>query len=191
MEPNLPGNCGQYLSVLNCASEYGLSLLTCGRLWDLVTPRQFQDVVSNPTDEIKRKYGDRSIAKEIDQVLSIIRAEYSGDGTLGLSITGSSTQTFDFNKVKSDQFHKVVAGRQTGYPQTIGRRDEPIETIAIGGRIHDIMRLQRQFGPGRWRKLKGFEMVRLQRGVMRKAELHSYEAHGIGRKKMKIKRFLD
>jgi len=68
---------------------------------------------------------------------------------------------------------------------------EEIETIAIGGKIHDIMRLQKQFGSARWRKLKGFAMVRLQSGKIRKAELHWYEAHGIGKKKMKIKRFLD
>ena len=76
------------------------------------------------------------------------------------------------------------------YFEIIGEIEE-IETIAIGGRIRDIMRLQRQFSPARWRKLKGFAMVRLQRGNMRKAELHWYEAQGIGRKKMKIKRFLD
>jgi hypothetical protein len=35
------------------------------------------------------------------------------------------------------------------------------ETIAIGGRIRDIMRIQKQYGPGRWRKLKGFAKVRL------------------------------
>ncbi len=68
---------------------------------------------------------------------------------------------------------------------------ENIETIAIGGKIHDIMRLQRQFGPARWRKLKGFAMVKLPTGKTRKAEVHWYEAHGIGKKKMKIKRFLD
>ena len=67
---------------------------------------------------------------------------------------------------------------------------ENIEIIAIGGNIRDIMRLQRQFGPSRWRKLKGFAKVRLQGGAIRKAELHWYEAHGIGRKKMKIKRIL-
>ena len=76
------------------------------------------------------------------------------------------------------------------YFEIIGEIEE-IENIAIGGRIRDIMRLQRQFGPARWRKLKGFGMVKLQRGNVRKAELHWYEAHGIGRKKMKIKRFLD
>jgi hypothetical protein len=66
-----------------------------------------------------------------------------------------------------------------------------IETIAIGGKIRDIMRIQKQYGPGRWRKLKGIAKVRLKSGRVCRAELHWYEAHGIGRKKMKIKRFLD
>ena len=68
---------------------------------------------------------------------------------------------------------------------------EDIQTIAIGGRIRDIMRIQRRYGPGRWRKLKGVAMVRLSSGSLRKAELHWYEAHGIGRKNMKIKKLLD
>jgi hypothetical protein len=68
---------------------------------------------------------------------------------------------------------------------------EEIEIIAIGGKIRDIMRLQKQFGPYRWRKLKGYAKIRLQSGVIRKAELHWYEAHGVGKKKMKIKQFLD
>ncbi len=68
---------------------------------------------------------------------------------------------------------------------------ENAETIAIGGSIRDIMRLQKQYGTGRWRKIKGIANVRLQSGSIRKAELHWYEAHGIGKKKMKIKRLLD
>jgi hypothetical protein len=68
---------------------------------------------------------------------------------------------------------------------------EEIETMAIGGRIRDIMRIQKQFGRGRWRKLKGVAQVKLQSGHIRKAELHWYEAHGIGKKKMKIKKFLE
>ena len=68
---------------------------------------------------------------------------------------------------------------------------ERIETIAVGGRIRDIMQLRRKFGPGRWRKLKGTARVRLVTGTTRLAEVRWYEAHGIGRKKMKIKRFLD
>ena len=68
---------------------------------------------------------------------------------------------------------------------------ENIETIAVGGRIREIMRLRKQYGSGRWRKLKGIARVRLTNSNVRKAEIHWYEAHGIGKKKMKVKRFLD
>jgi hypothetical protein len=76
------------------------------------------------------------------------------------------------------------------YFEVIGKI-ENVETIAVGGRIHDIMRLRKQYGPGRWRKLKGVARVRLENGSLRTAEVHWYEAHGIGKKKMKIKRILD
>jgi hypothetical protein len=76
------------------------------------------------------------------------------------------------------------------YLDIIGEIEE-IETIAVGGRIHDIMRIRKQYGPGRWRKLKGAARVRLQSGRICKAEIHWYEAQGIGRRKMKIKRILD
>ncbi len=66
-----------------------------------------------------------------------------------------------------------------------------IETIASGGRIRDIMRLRKQYDSFKWRKLKGTAKVRLQSGSIRNAEIHWYEAHGIGRKKLKIKRLLD
>jgi len=68
---------------------------------------------------------------------------------------------------------------------------ESIETIASGGRIKDIMRLRKQYGSAKWRKLKGIAKVRFQSGSVRNAEIHWYEAHGIGRKKLKIKRLLD
>jgi hypothetical protein len=67
---------------------------------------------------------------------------------------------------------------------------ENIETIAVGKSIRDITRLRKQFGLGRWRKLKGTATVRLFDGRIKKAEVHWYEAHGIGKKKMKIKRYL-
>jgi hypothetical protein len=66
-----------------------------------------------------------------------------------------------------------------------------IETIAVGSKIHEISRLRKQFGKGRWRKLKGVATVRLKNGRIRKVELHWYEAHGIGKKKLKIKSYLD
>lgn len=68
---------------------------------------------------------------------------------------------------------------------------QEIETIAVGGGIRDIMRLRKQYGYGHWRKLKGIATVRLTDGRICMAEVHWYEAHGIGKKKFKIKRFLD
>lgn len=66
-----------------------------------------------------------------------------------------------------------------------------IETIATGNAIHDIARLKKTYGLGRWRKLKGIALVRLSSGRIRRAELHWYEAHGIGIKEIKRKRYLD
>jgi hypothetical protein len=66
-----------------------------------------------------------------------------------------------------------------------------IEAIAVGSRIRDITRLRRLYGKGRWRKLKGVAKVRLRSGRIRLAELHWYEAHGIGKREMKRKRYLD
>jgi len=66
-----------------------------------------------------------------------------------------------------------------------------IEAIAIGGRIRDVARLRRLYGKGRWRKLKGVAKVRLRSGRIRLAELHWYEAHSIGKREMKRKRYLD
>jgi hypothetical protein len=66
-----------------------------------------------------------------------------------------------------------------------------IEIIAVGKSIRDLPRLRRLYGSGRWRKLKGVARVRLQSGHIRTAELHWYEAHGIGKKEIKRKRYLD
>jgi hypothetical protein len=66
-----------------------------------------------------------------------------------------------------------------------------VETIAVGTKIRDIKRLRKQYGKGRWRKLKGIATVRLSSGRIRLTELHWYEAHGIGKREMKRKRYLD
>ena len=66
-----------------------------------------------------------------------------------------------------------------------------IETIAVGSGIRILPQLRKRFGTGRWRKLKGFATIRLSDYTIRQAELHWFEAHGIGKKKMRIKRFLD
>ncbi len=66
-----------------------------------------------------------------------------------------------------------------------------IETIAVENGIRDIRRLRRMYGKGRWRKLKGEATIKLWNGKIKLAELHWYEAHGIGKLEMKRKRYLD
>ena len=66
-----------------------------------------------------------------------------------------------------------------------------IETFATGRGIRELPRLRKLYGRGRWRKRKGIATVRLADGSTRLAELHWYEATGIGRKEFKIKRYLD
>ena len=74
--------------------------------------------------------------------------------------------------------------------EIIGKIEE-VETIALGSRIREIARPRKAFGAGRWRKLKGVATVCLEDGTIHRVELHWYEAHGIGRKKLKIKDYLD
>ena len=76
------------------------------------------------------------------------------------------------------------------YFELIGKI-ESVETIAVGNSIHELAGLRQEFGEGRWRKLKGVAAVRLANGRIRNIELHWYEAHGIGKRKIKIKRYLD
>ena len=66
-----------------------------------------------------------------------------------------------------------------------------VEVIAVGTQIRELDRLQRQYGRGRWRKLKGIATVLLASGRVRLAELHWYEAHGIGRREIRRKKYLD
>ena len=63
--------------------------------------------------------------------------------------------------------------------------------IAAGPSIRELARLRKQYGVGRWRKLKGVATVRLGNGRIRRVELHWYQTHGVGKRKMKIKRYLD
>jgi hypothetical protein len=66
-----------------------------------------------------------------------------------------------------------------------------IEVIATGTGVRDRRRLNREHGRGKWRKMKGIATVRLEDGTICEAELHWYEAHGIGKKELKFKRPLD
>jgi hypothetical protein len=74
--------------------------------------------------------------------------------------------------------------------EIIGKITDP-ETIATGSGIRILPLLRKRFGAGRWRKIKGIATVRVRDRTLRRAEVHWFEAHGIGKKEMRIKRFLD
>ena len=76
------------------------------------------------------------------------------------------------------------------YFEIIGEVSD-IGQIARGHSVRERARLRKQFGSGRWRKLKGVATVRLVNGRIRTVELHWYEEHGIGKGKLKIKHYLD
>lgn len=65
-----------------------------------------------------------------------------------------------------------------------------IETIATGRGVYIRLYLDRTYGKGRWRKRKGRATVRFADGTVGEAEIHWFEAHGVGRKDFKIKRIL-
>ncbi len=73
--------------------------------------------------------------------------------------------------------------------QLLGEIEE-IETIAAGKGVLIRRYLDRVYGKGRWRKRKGRARVRFADGTVREAEIHWFEAHGIGRRDFKIKRVL-
>src|SRR4051795_2323939 len=66
-----------------------------------------------------------------------------------------------------------------------------VETIASGRGIHILDRLVRLYGKANWRKVKGWATVAFEDGTISEAELHWFEAHGVGKRRVKIKRVLD
>lgn len=66
-----------------------------------------------------------------------------------------------------------------------------VRTIAVGRRLREVRRLSKAYAPGRWRKLKGIANIRLPDGTIARGEIHWYEAHGIGRRELKVKRLLE
>jgi len=70
-------------------------------------------------------------------------------------------------------------------------RIEDVEVIASGTSIHERKRLWKAYGKARWRKLKGIANIEFSDGTMCQAEIHWYQAHGIGAKEHKIKHIID
>ena len=94
-------------------------------------------------------------------------------------------------RIQSFTLHDGLIYRQCMAHFDILEEIAGIETIAVGSGIRDLARLQKLYRKGRWRKMKGVALLRLKSGRVRRAELHWYEAHGIGKRELKRKRYLD
>jgi hypothetical protein len=66
-----------------------------------------------------------------------------------------------------------------------------VEKIASGNSIREIKRLRKHYGIGNWIKWKGMATICFPNGNKCRAELHWYEAHGIGKKEIKIKHIIE
>jgi hypothetical protein len=80
----------------------------------VITPKNLEEVINDPA--VVRKYGDRAITREIDQILSIIRAKPAGDSTFELLLSGEKSAKFSFDKPQAELFHSTVAKRSIGDP---------------------------------------------------------------------------
>ena len=76
-------------------------------------------------------------------------------------------------------------------PFTIIGEIRQVQTIAAGRAIRNTSHLRKTYGPARWRKRKGYARVRMNDGTIGHGEVHWYEAHGIGKKEFKLKRFVE
>jgi len=83
---------------------------------NVLIPKKIDDIIKNPDKLVTKKYADRAITREIDQILSLIRDELNGDSSLELELSGTKSYKFDFNRTKAKQFHSTITKKQLGDP---------------------------------------------------------------------------
>lgn len=81
-----------------------------------LVPRELIDMIENPDELVIRKYGDRAITREIDQILSLIRSKSAGDSSFEIIFQGTKSHTFEFNREKATSFHSIISKKQLGDP---------------------------------------------------------------------------
>lgn len=104
----------------------------------MISPEKFQTLVNNPGEKVVRKYADRSINREIDQVLSIIRSQHAGESFLEIITNGTKTHKFEFNKFKSEKFHKIVSLKEVGNPVIYVARVRQLDRDRLNGKVVNL-----------------------------------------------------
>ena len=105
----------------------------------IVIPERYELLLNSPPEKVIRKYGDRSIVKEFDQIASIIRSKnVSNDSEIEFKLMGDSTYTFTFNKRISKNFHSVVSEKAIGEPVVYFAKITSLDHGNLKGRIHNV-----------------------------------------------------
>jgi hypothetical protein len=106
--------------------------------YGIVEPAHFQELVDNPGEKMNKTYADRSINREVDQVLSIIRSRYSGKSFLEIEMQGTRTHTYEFKKYKSEKFHSIVSRREVGDPVIYVARVRQLDRDLRNGKVVNL-----------------------------------------------------
>ena len=104
----------------------------------VLEPTHFQEIIENPGEKVIRTYADRSINREIDQVLSIIRSQHSGESFLEIETYGDKTLKYEFNKHKSERFHSIVSRREVGDPVIYVARVRQLDRDRRNGKVVNL-----------------------------------------------------
>ncbi|MBO1271760.1 hypothetical protein J3L11_08920 [Shewanella sp. 4t3-1-2LB] len=105
----------------------------------ILVPKDLQTMIDNPDASVIRRYGDRAISREIDQILSIIRAGNAGDSTFELLLSGDKSAKFDFNKESAGRFHSTVSRRELGEPVLYTATISSLDRHNNNGKIYNLI----------------------------------------------------
>jgi hypothetical protein len=98
-------------------------------------PRHYGDVLEDPGAKVIRSYGDRCINREIDQIVSLIRASHAGESSVGISIYDGQTREFHFDENLSKKFHKLISRRDLGDPILYEARVRQLDKKDLSGKV--------------------------------------------------------
>ena len=104
----------------------------------ILEPTRFQALIESPGERVVRTYADRSINREIDQVLSIIRSQNSGESFLEIKAHGDKSIKYEFNRYRSEKFHSIVSRREVGEPVIYVARVRQLDRDRLNGKVVNL-----------------------------------------------------
>jgi len=105
----------------------------------IFTPKDLQDIFDKPDKAIVRRYADRAIVREVDQVLSIIRSDYAEDSTIEISLSDQTSAKYGFNRTSAQNFHSVITRKQLGEPILYRGRIMSMDRKNLSGKFQNAV----------------------------------------------------